>query len=237
MSAIARHNLCVACVSACVLVALGRTDASGQGRKIVRLTPALVPARHFASGLEAYSFGLGTLERSRPGGDSGVLRSSISIRPSFSIDRTSARPGRPSPPTRLPARVARPGSRRLPKSDTSIPSPWIVTPPAPAAVRRPFALASVHRNPGGNVLSLTYDYLEAIGAISVDPLRDSPGQITTLVPDRPGVYRLYMSRGEAAFRTGDFASAFDEFRIAHDISGPSTESLLSLAHTRAGNPG
>ncbi|MDY6914393.1 MAG: hypothetical protein SVT52_08060 [Planctomycetota bacterium] len=84
----------------------------------------------------------------------------------------------------------------------------------------------------GSFMVAASGYLEAVYAAAGSSLLKSDETITSLVPQGPGAYRTYMERGEAAFRTGDFAKAFDEFRLANSISWHNPESLLSLLHAR-----
>lgn len=212
----------------CLVLAAGLMPAPlqpafAQRARVARIQTPSTPGRFFG-GQTPYSFGLGTLEGGSPGSDSGLLRSSITNPPRFRLSAS----GRPPLPPPAPPRVRPTRSRAIAPHP---PLTRVLRPAPPAPPTGPLVEPLVAPAHSG-AMPTTLAYLQAIGAVSPDVLTERVRPLTSLVPDQPGVYRTYMRRGEEHFRAGRFAQAFDEFRIAHDVSAASVESLLSLAHTR-----
>lgn len=73
-------------------------------------------------------------------------------------------------------------------------------------------------------------YLSTITNATSLPASDQP--ITTLVPSEPSMYKVFMERGESAFRNSEYHRAFGEFQLANDIGGNDWMSLFSLTNSR-----
>ena len=80
-----------------------------------------------------------------------------------------------------------------------------------------------------NSLFATSKYLGSLGGGEVQ--EESSSFITSLVSGESDMFSSYMSKGEKAFKEGDYQAAFDQFRLANSLDPRNPESLLSLMHT------
>jgi hypothetical protein len=77
-----------------------------------------------------------------------------------------------------------------------------------------------------------------IAAIGHSGSLDGPDEsVTTLVPDRPGLYRDKMHKGEEQLKANSFMSAYDNFKLASDMVGRFPEPYLNMAHAKFGMNG
>ena len=199
-----------------------------------------VGGRGKLSAPRSLSYGLGGLQK--PGAPTGPLQRSLAVGSSFAL--RSSIGGRGSPGTALRSNILRPSGPGRPRSDGKAgASPPIVPVPAPgtgAGGKRiqPFSLSpqggkgiSAALLASKTDLAAARAFIQSVGKAG-GALDKSDQPITSLVPDQGGRYRNYMARGEEHFRSGDFAFAFTQFRLANDIIGRSPETLLSMAHAK-----
>ena len=81
-------------------------------------------------------------------------------------------------------------------------------------------------------LAAARGFIASVGESST--LEDADESIKSFAPDQPGQYRDKMLKGEELLRSGSFISAYEQFKVASDIAGRSTEPLLSMAHAKFG---
>ena len=186
------------------------------------------------------SYGLGGLQK--PGAPTGPLQRSLAAGSSFALRSSIRGMGRPG--TALRSNILSPsGLGRLRPGGKVGASPPIAPVPAPGTGTKgkriqPFSLSpqggkgiSTALRASGTDLTAARAFIQSVGK-SGDALDKSDQPITSLVPDQAGRYRNYMARGEEHFRSGDFAFAFTQFRLANDVIGRSPETLLSMAHAK-----
>jgi len=188
----------------------------------------------------ARSYGLGGLQR--PGAPTGPLRRSLAAGSAFAL--RSSIGGRSGPGTALRSNILRRSGLGRPRSGgkggASPPIAPVSAPGTGTGGRKiqPFSLSaqggkgvSTALLASGTDLAAARAFIQSVG--KAGGALDKPDQpITSLVPDQGGQYHNYMARGEEHFRSGDFAFAFTQFRLANDIIGRSPETLLSMAHAK-----
>lgn len=224
--------------AAALAVVLFAAVAIGQARKMLRLTPPLTPASNFGGRLGSHSFGLGGLHGGRAWSNSGPLRTTLYDIPRFGIARLPSRAHRS--PYAAPAPLgARPRSRLVAPPPKRVPIPFRIGPPSikPTKTAPGTAIsAKLDGSPAhssATVMNVTQAYVQAVrSAAGLQQADATASEITSLVPQESGLYRLYMYKGEQALRRGDIAKAAGQFRIAYDVGRHRPESLLALCHVR-----
>jgi len=162
------------------------------------------------------SYGLGTAGRYGAGYASDVLRTSIGNPSSYDLTRRSLDANQVSGFSNLMAPPSgtymRPGTAFDLKAGDSEPGALTTL------------LRSINKNSAGAY----------VAAIQNNPASrpDMDQPISTLVPSDPSMYRLFMERGDTAFRAGEFHRAFGEFQLANDIGGRDWMSLVSMMQAR-----
>jgi hypothetical protein len=208
-------------VAAAVGIAAGSVYVFAQvSREMTLRTPGAIRGVGVSNATSTFlnqSFGVGSLQSSSATPYSNILRSSIESRASNIINRPSEGP-----------------------SPVSLFSPMQVTPPTGNRFYNPVTVGRVDLSPGwvaygpsslaSPLLRAASSYLRTLGgkqevgiAMRLDPL-------TSLLTGGDDQLSTYMEEGEKAFRSGDYETALERFKLANTIDPKNTECLLSLAH-------
>jgi hypothetical protein len=163
----------------------------------------------------SHSYGLGSLQAPSGGPSTNILRSSIESRANWTMRSSSG--GLPSP--------TGPIMPAAPKAGLA----------AYQSAFKPLAYGEGSALPGRtygtrvpSAMNVAQDYLATIAKTSLP--QGGPVPITSMAPGEGGPVGDYMTKGEKAFREGDYETALREFQKANAIDGKRPEVLLSLAH-------
>lgn len=200
-----------------LLLAWPAGRACAQGRSAFTLKqPGASPVYGRVGGnLSDYSWGLGGLRR---GGDAGgLLQSSISSTPNFSV-RRSREEGSSAGPQLSGGSLL--GNSPGVTGYSSLPNLGEMAPGARMAITPIVDLRAYQAA------------MEGGGELAAD---DKP--ITSWVPSEPSLYQTHMKRGEEAFRQGRWLEAVGSFEVAADLARYAPEPHLALlhAHFASGN--
>ncbi len=172
-----------------------------------------------------YSTGVGSLGRSRSGGGTSVLRSSLSAS-SLGVTRRSrsATGGTDLGNSGLDSTSGRPTVSRG-RDYGSGPSTLIRSGGYGSGVS---ALGTLARS---DPMYGTRAFLTAVK--DEDTLKtDRTEPITSLVPDEPSKYQEYLAKGEQYFKAAKYTDALGWFEMASVFDGDDPESLLSITHAK-----
>jgi len=214
------RNKTVALPVLVLILALNGLDVQAQSRFQVELRSVGRlgdPGQRGASRyFGAYSYGAGGL--AKPAAASrgpSVLGSSIADRASYSVRRTTGRTG---------------GSFGV----------GVMQQAAGARRKNPIAKRIGMAGGAGLTQTLGLKHSDTLGAAAAymssfhssadTALAATDEPITSLAPGDDSLYSQFLSKGEKAFREGDFEQAYRQFRMANLIDTKDPESLLSLAH-------
>jgi len=210
-----------------VSVLLGVPEARGQARsrrQTARLTqPGRIGGGNPSTYFYSHSFGVGNLQRPRPGGN--VLFSAIRRGASYDLHRPNRGPAAGGLSQNLTPQ--RTGMQLRPVATPNMPLPYVTAPP-PLLPRRPGS-----ENAAGLLSALAY--VEEVEQRSIASLGVDSQEVTTLVPDEPSQYALYMREGEEALREGLYLEAEENFRLAMTLGKRRPECLLNMVHALFGS--
>ncbi len=206
---------------AAVIISLclaGEAFCEARGRIIIKSPGVLNTVGQSATTyqFQQFSYGLGGLSGSSPGPGGNVLKSTIDTSSNFRIRTSAGGTGGSLTGTDL----------KTVDKGIKLSSPTEIIKPVSGG-----NLSSALNSQNTSALGIARAYASAIGAGTEHLTKGMDEPITSLVPQRPSLYRNYMKKGDDAFREDKFHSAFRYFKMANNIAGRDPESLLSLAHS------
>jgi len=173
-----------------------------------------------STSFRAYSYGVGGLARPSTKGGSSVLRSDIGGSGSYSVRRKST-----SALVSGVGGVKQTASVRLSSSGQS---PLGAT--GGLAAVKGAGLAQAISSNRRLAVAAAADYMSSLQSSADTALASTAGAITSLAPSDESLYSDYLTKGEKAFKAGNFDQAYRDFRMANHLATKDPESLLSLAH-------